>query len=44
MLLALYRNDHLRIWSTINMQIICAVNCVREGSEQRMQGRMLNFY
>lgn len=39
-LLALYRNDHLRIWSTRSMQIICGINCVREGSDQRMQGRM----
>ncbi|KNC28976.1 putative nuclear pore complex protein Nup160 [Lucilia cuprina] len=42
LLLALYRNDHLRVWSTINMQITCAINCVREGNEQRMQGPQSN--
>lgn len=41
LLLALYRNDHLRVWSSINMQSLCAMNCVREGSEQRMQGRKI---
>uniref|UniRef100_A0A1I8PEF6 Nuclear pore complex protein Nup160 homolog n=1 Tax=Stomoxys calcitrans TaxID=35570 RepID=A0A1I8PEF6_STOCA len=42
LLLALYRNDHLRVWSTVNLQSLCAINCVREGSEQRMQGPQSN--
>lgn len=38
-LLALYRNDTLRVWSTSNWQCVCTISCVREGIEQRLQGR-----
>lgn len=38
-LLALYRDDHLRMWSATTQLSVCSISCVRDTNEPRMQGR-----
>ncbi|XP_017480292.1 PREDICTED: nuclear pore complex protein Nup160 homolog isoform X3 [Rhagoletis zephyria] len=37
-LLALYRDDQLRVWSTTNFQCACSIDCVRDNNRTRIQG------
>ncbi|XP_055842239.1 nuclear pore complex protein Nup160 homolog [Episyrphus balteatus] len=41
-LVALYRDDQLRMWSTTSLQNVCSISCIREGAESRMQGPQTN--
>lgn len=38
---ALYRDDHIRMWSAKTGQCVATVNCLEDGVESRTQGRML---
>lgn len=37
-LYGLYRDDHIRMWSTKTAQCVTAVNCVPNASEVRTRG------
>ncbi|XP_053950472.1 nuclear pore complex protein Nup160 homolog [Anastrepha ludens] len=37
-LLALYRDDQLRVWSATNFQCVCSIECMRDQSRTRTQG------
>ncbi|XP_014087607.2 nuclear pore complex protein Nup160 homolog [Bactrocera oleae] len=41
-LLALYRDDQLRVWSTNNFQCVCSFDCIRDNNKQRTQGPQSN--
>ncbi|XP_067639989.1 nuclear pore complex protein Nup160 homolog [Eurosta solidaginis] len=41
-LLALYRDDQLRVWSTTSFQCVSAIECVRDSSRARTQGPQLS--
>lgn len=38
-LLALYRDDQLRVWSMSNFQCVCSFDCIRDNNKARTQGR-----
>lgn len=40
-LYALYRDDHIRMWSTKTGQCVSVVNCLQDGKDARPQGRKL---
>ncbi|XP_055383036.1 nuclear pore complex protein Nup160 homolog [Condylostylus longicornis] len=41
-LMALYRDDHLKMWTTASAQCVSVVNLIRDGSEDRLQGPQTN--